>query len=144
MFTSRLSKIGKGVAVASLAATALTSAAVAPNVANAASLPHYTITMQLNQGSGAANAADNRVSMQLTKKYERMHPNITINWQSIAGNPSVTQLNSTLIARAAAHAAPDVVWEQYGPMNSGSLPQGILQNLKPYLMKPSPYAKGVG
>ena len=36
-------------------------------------------------------------------------------------------------------SAPDLVWEQYGPVTSGALPAGLLQNIKPYLDKPNPY-----
>ena len=39
-------------------------------------------------------------------------------------------------------SAPDVVWEQYGPVTSGALPAGLLQNIKPYLEKPNPYMSG--
>ena len=33
-------------------------------------------------------------------------------------------------------------WEQYGPVTSGSIPAGLLQNMKPYLEKPNPYVAG--
>ncbi|MDA8120856.1 MAG: extracellular solute-binding protein [Gammaproteobacteria bacterium] len=109
---------------------------------NAKTLPRYTITIQLPGNTGTLNSPQNRVLKALTLRYEKMHPNITVDWQPIAGNPGITQMNAQLVARASAHSAMDVVFEQYGPVNSGSLPQGILQNLKPYLLQKSPYAKG--
>ena len=38
--------------------------------------------------------------------------------------------------------AGDLVWEQYGPVTSGAMPPGLLQNIKPYREKPNPYVKG--
>ncbi len=112
------------------------------NAASSKTLSKYTITIQLPGNTGSLNSAQNRALKALTLRYEKMHPNITVDWQPIAGNPGITQMNAELIARASAHSAMDVVFEQYGPVNSGSLPQGILQNLKPYLLQKSPYAKG--
>ena len=45
-------------------------------------------------------------------------------------------------SQASGGAAPDIVWEQYGPVTSGALPTGLLQNIKPYLEKPNPYVPG--
>ena len=45
-------------------------------------------------------------------------------------------------SQASGGAAPDLVWEQYGPVTSGRLPNGLLQNIKPYLTKPNPYVPG--
>ena len=137
-----ISRTSKGLAVGSVVATLMASTIIVPNVVSAASGPHYTINIQLPPGTGVLSSSQNKAFITLTKQYEKMHPNITVNWIPIPGNPSITQLNATLIARAAAHAADDVIFEQYGPVNSGALPTGLLQNLKPYLMKKSPYAKG--
>ena len=34
------------------------------------------------------------------------------------------------------------MWEQYGPVTSGSAPAGLLQNIKPFLQAPNPYVPG--
>lgn len=134
-------RIGTGLVACSLGVSSL-AIAVTPSVASAKTLPSYTITIQLPGNTGTLSSAQNRALKALTLRYEKMHPNITVDWQPVPGNPSITQLNAELIARASAHSAMDVVLQWYGPVNSGSLPQGILQNLKPYLLQKSPYAKG--
>ena len=55
---------------------------------------------------------------------------------------SITQANATLESQASGGSAPDLVWEQYGPVTSGALPAGLLQNIKPFLEKPNPYVPG--
>jgi len=142
MLMKSLSSMKRSVTFVSLAAMMVASVALTPNIVDAASAPHYTISIQLPPATGRLRSYQNKAFVKLTKQYESMHPNITIKWIPIPGNPGITQWNATLIARSAAHAADDIVWEQYGPVNSGSIPNGILQNLKSYLMQKSPYAKG--
>ena len=55
---------------------------------------------------------------------------------------SISAANAQVESQASGGAAPDVVWEQYGPVTSGALPGGLLQNIKPYLTKPNPYVPG--
>lgn len=99
------------------------------------------ITMQLQPNTGAANSAQNTSLMQLTQQYEKSHPNVTV--QFIPNSyTDISQSNAALLTKASAHAAPDIVWQQYGPANSGSIPNGILLNLAPYLNKPNPYIQG--
>ncbi|MDA8120858.1 MAG: extracellular solute-binding protein [Gammaproteobacteria bacterium] len=130
-------RIGTGLAACSLGVSSL-AIAVTPGAASARTLPRYTITIQLPGNTGTLNSPQNRVLKALTLRYERMHPNITVDWQPAPG--TIPQVNAQLVARASAHAATDVVLQWTGDFSE--LPQGILQNLKPYLLRKSPYAKG--
>ena len=142
MITKRIASTTTIAAAGSLAAALIAPLALTSGFVQAKAAPKYTITIQLQPNTGTANSKDNHQLMLLTQAYEKMHPNIRINWQPLPDNTtSITQANSFLLARASAHAAPDVVFEQYGPVNSGAIPKGILLNLKPYLTKPNPYAK---
>ena len=95
----------------------------------------------LPPNTGAITAADNAGLQQLTTQYEAAHKGVTVQWLP---NPStsITQSNATVESQASGGAAPDLVWEQYGPVTSGSLPSGLLQNIKPFLEKPNPYVPG--
>jgi hypothetical protein len=95
----------------------------------------------LPPNTGAITAADNAGLQQLTKQYEAAHKGVTVNWLP-NNSASITQSNATVESQASGGAAPDLVWEQYGPVTSGSLPSGLLQNIKPYLDKPNPYVAG--
>jgi hypothetical protein len=95
----------------------------------------------LPPNTGAITAADNAGLQQLTTQYEAAHKGVTVQWLP---NPStsITQSNATVESQASGGAAPDLVWEQYGPVTSGSIPNGLLQNIKPFLEKPNPYVPG--
>ncbi len=95
----------------------------------------------LPPNTGPITAADNAGLLQLTQQYQAAHKNVTVQW--LPNNmSSITQSNAQLESQASGGAAPDLVWEQYGPVTSGSLPTGLLQNIKPFLDKPNPYVKG--
>ena len=55
---------------------------------------------------------------------------------------SITAANAAVESQASGGSAPDLVWEQYGPVTSGGLPAGLLQNIKPFLETPNPYVPG--
>jgi raffinose/stachyose/melibiose transport system substrate-binding protein len=95
----------------------------------------------LPPNTGAITAADNAGLQQLTTAYEAAHKGVTVQWLP-NNSTSITQSNATVESQASGGAAPDLVWEQYGPVTSGSLPSGLLQNIKPYLEKPNPYVPG--
>ena len=95
----------------------------------------------LPPNTGAITAADNAGLQQLTTQYEAAHKGVTVNWLP-NNSASITQSNATVESQASGGAAPDLVWEQYGPVTSGSIPSGLLQNIKPYLDKPNPYVAG--
>jgi ABC-type glycerol-3-phosphate transport system substrate-binding protein len=100
-----------------------------------------TIKAVLPPNTGPVTAADNAGLQQLTQQYEKAHKNVTVQW--LPNNTgSISQANAAVESQASGGAAPDVVWEQYGPVTSGALPQGLLQNIKPYLEKPNPYVPG--
>src|SRR6516225_4014850 len=99
------------------------------------------IKADLPPNTGAITAADNAGLSDLTKQYEAAHKNVTVQWLPNSSS-SITQTNAQVEAQASGGSAPDLVWEQYGPVTSGSLPQGLLQNIKPYLQKPNPYVPG--
>ena len=88
-----------------------------------------------------SRAADNAGLKQLTQQYEAAHKGVTVHWLP-NNSSSITQSNATVESQASGGAAPDLVWEQYGPVTSGSLPKGLLQNIKPFLDKPNPYVPG--
>jgi ABC-type glycerol-3-phosphate transport system substrate-binding protein len=95
----------------------------------------------LPPNTGSITAADNAGIKKLTAQWEKAHKNVTVQWLT---NPysAVTQSNAALQTQASGGSAPDVVWEQYGPVTSGTLPKGLLQNIKPFLDKPNPYVPG--
>ena len=99
------------------------------------------IKAMLPPNTGAITAADNAGIKQLTQQYEAAHKGVTVNWLP-TNSSSITQSNATVESQASGGAAPDLVWEQYGPVTSGSLPSGLLQNIKPFLDKPNPYVPG--
>jgi Bacterial extracellular solute-binding protein len=99
------------------------------------------IKAELPPNSGAITAADNATIDQLTKQYEAAHKGVTVQWLP-TNTSSITQANAQLESQASGGAAPDLVWEQYGPVTSGSLPSGLLQNIRPFLAKPNPYVPG--
>jgi ABC-type glycerol-3-phosphate transport system substrate-binding protein len=95
----------------------------------------------LPPNTGEISSAQNRPLQHYTQEYESKHPNVMVNWLP---NPtsSITTANASLISQSAGGKAPDVVWEQYNPLLSGSIPNGVLQDLRPWLNKPNPYIKG--
>jgi ABC-type glycerol-3-phosphate transport system substrate-binding protein len=100
-----------------------------------------TIKATLPPGTGEIGSAQNRALAEITHEYESAHPNVSVNWLPNSTS-SITTANATLVSQAAGGNAPDVVFEQYNPLLSGSIPNNILQDLKPYLTKPNPYIKG--
>ena len=100
-----------------------------------------TIKAVLPPNTGPITAADNAGLKKLTAQYEAAHKGLTVQWLP-NNTASITQANAALQSQAAGGSAPDLVWEQYGPVTSGGLPKGLLQNIKPYLQKPNPYVPG--
>jgi hypothetical protein len=100
-----------------------------------------TIKAVLPPNTGPISAADNAGLKQLTDQYQAAHKNVTVQWLP-NNSASITQTNAQVESQASGGSAPDLVWEQYGPVTSGSLPAGLLQNIKPYLEKPNPYVAG--
>jgi raffinose/stachyose/melibiose transport system substrate-binding protein len=100
-----------------------------------------TIKAVLPPGTGTITSSYNTALNQITQQYEKAHSNVTVDWQP---NPtsSITTANATLVTEASGGDDPDVVFEQYNPLLSGSIPAGILQNLKSYLEAPDPYLPG--
>jgi len=100
-----------------------------------------TIKAELPPNTGPITAADNAGLKALTAQYEKAHKKVTVQW--LPNNmASITQANAAMQSQASGGSAPDVVWEQYGPVTSGALPAGLLQNIKPFLDKPNPYVPG--
>jgi raffinose/stachyose/melibiose transport system substrate-binding protein len=126
----------------------LTSAVIAvPGVVSATTagtaLASSTVTIKavLPPNTGAITASDNAGLAKVTAQYEKAHPGVTVQWLP-NNTSSITQANAQVESEASGGAAPDLVWEQYGPVTSGSIPAGLLQNIKPYLEKPNPYVPG--
>jgi len=99
------------------------------------------IKADLPPNTGAITAADNAGLKLLTTQYQTAHKGVTVQWLP-NNTASITQANATLESQASGGSAPDLVWEQYGPVTSGALPAGLLQDIKPYLDKPNPYVPG--
>lgn len=95
----------------------------------------------LPPNTGEISSQQNASLRELTQQYEQKHPNVSVQWQP---NPtgSITTANATLTTQAAGGSAPDVIWQQYNPLLSGSIPKGILQDLRPWLNKANPYVAG--
>jgi hypothetical protein len=99
------------------------------------------IKAELPPNTGPVTAAENAGLKDLTTQYEKAHKNVTVQWLP-NNTASITAANATLQSQASGGSAPDLVWEQYGPVTSGALPPGLLQNIRPYLQKPNPYVPG--
>ena len=95
----------------------------------------------LPPNTGAITASDNAGLKKLTDEYQSAHKNVTVQWLP-NNTASITAANATVETQASGGSAPDLVWEQYGPVTSGALPKGLLQNIKPFLDKPNPYVPG--
>jgi raffinose/stachyose/melibiose transport system substrate-binding protein len=132
-------------AAAALAATAVLAAGCSSGGSSGGtggnSGGSVVIKAELPPNTGAITAADNAGLQTLTKQYEAAHKNVTVDWLP-NNTASITAANATLESQASGGSAPDLVWEQYGPVTSGALPNGLLQNIKPYLEKPNPYVSG--
>jgi raffinose/stachyose/melibiose transport system substrate-binding protein len=99
------------------------------------------IKAMLPPNTGPITAADNAGIKKLTTQYEAAHKGVTVQWLP-NNSASITASNAAVESQASGGSAPDLVWEQYGPVTSGALPKGLLQNIKPYLDKPNPYVAG--
>jgi len=97
-----------------------------------------TISIEGLPDTGAITSKFNSDLLADTKAYEAAHPNVKIKWLENTYT-SISTANAALVTRAAGGDAPNVVFEQYGPVDSGSIPSGILQNLTPYLDQKDPY-----
>src|SRR5215467_7598061 len=86
------------------------------------------IKAELPPNTGPITAADNAGLKSLTTQYEAAHKNVTVQWLP-NNTASITAANATLESQASGGSAPDLVWEQYGPVTSGALPAGLLQNI---------------
>jgi raffinose/stachyose/melibiose transport system substrate-binding protein len=124
-----------------LAVAGILAAACSSGGSSGGASGSVVIKAVLPPNTGAITAADNAGLKTLTTEYEAAHKNVTVDWLPNASS-SITQANATVESQASGGAAPDLVWEQYGPVTSGSLPAGLLQNIKPYLEKPNPYVTG--
>jgi raffinose/stachyose/melibiose transport system substrate-binding protein len=112
-----------------------------PSSSGSTSSAPVTIKAVLPPNTGTITSAENAGLKQLTDQYEAAHKNVTVDWLPNS-SASITQTNAQVESQASGGAAPDLVWEQYGPVTSGSIPAGLLQNIKPYLEKPNPYVPG--
>jgi raffinose/stachyose/melibiose transport system substrate-binding protein len=127
-------------AVAVVVAGCTSGGSSSSSAAGGSSAP-VTIKGVLPPNTGAITSAENAGLKLLTDQYEAAHKNVTVDWLPNSSS-SITQTNAQVESQASGGAAPDLVWEQYGPVTSGSIPAGLLQNIKPYLGKPNPYVPG--
>ena len=128
-------------AAALLLAGALAAACSSGGSSSGSSGGQVTIKAVLPPNTGPISSSDNAGLKKLTTQYEAAHKNVTVQWLP-NNTASITQANAAMESQASGGSAPDLVWEQYGPVTSGALPQGLLQNIRPYLEKPNPYVPG--
>jgi ABC-type glycerol-3-phosphate transport system substrate-binding protein len=123
---------GSAVMTAAFVMGAMSSSA-APAYASAQSI---TIKAILPPG-GNINDPANAGLLSLTKAYEKAHPGVTVQWLPYVWSSNVTEL-SDIQTEATGGDAPDIIGNQYG----APTPPGMLQNMKPFLEQPNPYAPG--
>src|SRR5690348_6075010 len=130
-----------GVPLALTATAALVAGCLGGGGSGNSSNAQVNIRAVLPPNSGDINSQQNSALKQITQEYQSKHPGVSVNWLP---NPtsSITTANATLVSQASGGNAPDIVFEQYNPLLSGSIPKGILQDLRPWLNKPNPYIKG--
>ncbi len=124
--------------VASVMLGTQAGAAAAPRLPDGGTV---TITAQLPDQSGAISAKDNTGVVAVTKAWEKMHPGVTIDWQPVPSGES-TPNNATIVTQASGGAAPDIIFEETGPVDT--VPAGILADLGPFLHAKDPYDPAYG
>lgn len=77
----------------------------------------------------------------LAKQYEKLHPNVTIQFIPSASTATYNTAGG-LLAKAQSGSAPDIIWAQENQVNSGGYPSGLFVDLRPYLQEPNPYIPG--
>lgn len=132
---------GRGTKNVRISVAVATAVMLAAACSSGTSNPSSTIQAVLPPGTGEISSTQNASLLKYTKEHKSNHPNLTVNWLPNPTNAIVTA-NATLVTEASGGNAPDVIWEQYNPLLSGSIPAGILQDLRPWLKKPNPYIKG--
>jgi len=96
-----------------------------------------TIKAVLPPNTGPITAADNAGLKQLTQQYQAAHKNVTVQW--LPNNmSSITQSNAQLESQASGGSAPDVVWEQYGPVTSVPSRPACCRTSSPTWKSPTP------
>ena len=136
-------ELNKQVMLALVAATACAGYGAAGILSAGPAVASTSVVIKavLPPNTGPATATDNAGLASLTTQYEKAHPGVTVEWLP-NNTSSITAANAAVEAQASGAAAPDLVWEQYGPVTSGSVPAGLLQNIKPFLKAPNPYVPG--
>lgn len=132
----------KATAKAGLAYVAVSACLVASTLMSGSSVAagHKPVTIHWQLNSLTPNSPQMKVMKALIAKYEHAHPWVHVKWVVTSTNTNTQQ--AYLVTEASGHSVPDITWEQYGEVTSGTIPKGILANLTPYLMKPNPYAPG--
>jgi raffinose/stachyose/melibiose transport system substrate-binding protein len=128
-------------AVAALLLAGTLASACSSSGSSGSSSGAVTIKAVLPPNTGPITSSDNAGLKKLTDQYETAHKKVTVQWLP-NNTASITQANAAMESQASGGSAPDLVWEQYGPVTSGALPNGLLQNIKPYLDRPNPYVAG--
>ncbi|MCY0880126.1 MAG: extracellular solute-binding protein [Firmicutes bacterium] len=129
-----------GRVVAAISTISLCAAAPVIMGGSSAAAGHQPVTITWQLNSLTPNSPYMKVFNADIKAYERTHPWVHVKY--IVTNTNTNTQQAYLVTEAAGHSVPDVTWEQYGEVTSGSIPKGILADLTPYLMKPDPYVPG--
>jgi multiple sugar transport system substrate-binding protein len=91
--------------------------------AKASAAPHGTVTLN---GWQVSPAEETKLA-SVVKDFEKTHPKIHVNYQSVTGNYQATEL-----AKFAAHKPPDVLYVDAADFADWAR-QGVLQNLDSYV-----------
>jgi hypothetical protein len=92
----------------------------------------------LPPNTGPITSTENADLAHFTALYEKANPGVSVQWSDNTFE-DITAANAALVTRASGGDDPDIVWEQYTSVNSGTIPAGIIANLTPYLKAPDPY-----
>jgi hypothetical protein len=121
--------------MASVTLGAQVGAAAEPRLPNGGNV---TITAELSAGTGTISSSENVALAAVTNTWEKSHPGVTVDWSPMTYSSAVTA-NAAYVTEASAGDAPDIIWEQTNVVNSGTVPTGVIANLKSYLLAKDPY-----
>ncbi|MHB1499295.1 MAG: hypothetical protein ACYCXN_15455, partial [Acidimicrobiales bacterium] len=86
--------------------------------ATAAASPKIVIRASLSGFASSNTASAAKGLLAATAQYEKAHPSVKVQWLPgpEGGTPSIVESNAQVETLAAGGDAPDIVWEQYGPI----------------------------
>lgn len=101
---------------------------------------HKAVTISWQLNDMASNSPLMKAFNAQISSYEKAHPWVHVKY--IETNTNTNTQQAYLVTEAAGGHVPDVTWNQYGEVDAGTVPKGILTNLAKYLNRPNPYVNG--